>query len=144
MFLTRLLNMLGVMDNMLRIMTYITVITGAALLLSRSAYADIDYLCLKSCKDDGSPTQECMDNCRIVRDKPTTLGKDALTAGSAQLKEFATPRTSTMLHLEQGIQLNTFEIKTDYSCLNSCIQERLQYQFCKKKCSFLSDSRTQN
>lgn len=143
-FPTHQRNMRVVTGNMMRIMTYVLAITGGALLFTHNAYADIDYLCLKSCKDEGSTTQQCMDNCRIVHDKPSTIGKEALTAGSAQLKEFSTPQTPTMLHLDQGIQLKAFEVKTDYTCLNSCIQERLQYQFCKKKCSFLSDSRIQN
>lgn len=106
------------------------------------AYADIDYLCLKHCKDDGNTTQSCMENCRIQEDIPTIAGEEALTAGSAQLKEFSTPQDTDKIILNKKVQLQRLEVKTDYVCLNSCLKEGLQYTFCEKKCRVLSDPRT--
>lgn len=109
----------------------------ALLCLAAPARADMDYQCLASCKNTGNETQSCMDQCRTAQAAPVNK-KGKQEAGSATHKQFDAPKTASAVLLP--VKEKKIETRTDYTCMQSCLAQRLQYGLCQQRCTTVDSS----
>ena len=116
-----------------------------ALLFPATAFADMDYMCLKTCKDTGKITQVCMQECSYQPNSPAQTPKVVTPAGE-QHKEFTPLTAPGQSQVVTGMAgappassvgktITGSENSKKTQCMQDCLLQKLQYSLCQQRCS---------
>jgi hypothetical protein len=97
------------------------------------ARADIDHQCLNKCTNNGENTSACMRKCSYATpNKP--FDKSDQKVNLSIRNQFSNEKSNSE-EKENYYKLENEKTAINYSCLSDCLQEKSQYNFCKRECS---------
>jgi len=118
---------------------------GLILFFSAPAFADMDYACLANCKNKGSITQVCMQQC--VYSPPVAAFAVGKGIGNTH-KEFVAPVSvgsqvvSVQPHYSSSYAPSTIarsvtgsKVEKSAQCVQLCMQQKMQYSLCQARCA---------
>jgi hypothetical protein len=99
-----------------------------------SAWADTDFLCLKMCMASGKVGAVCMPMC--------TYGKEAQKHSGPSNPALSSNRVFPVYQAVDDNKLlpekkarSSERVTTDYTCIDQCLQAKIEYAMCHKSCT---------